>query len=59
MKEHRFTLVVKTSQPRNAAMHAVWCAFANRKPDGCRFHLLRRNPAGGKAKRAPGARGEG
>lgn len=39
-KEHRFTLVVKTSDSREGAKTAVLCAFASRQPDGCEFNLI-------------------
>lgn len=39
MKEHCFTLIVKTNGGRKSAETAVLYAFAGRNPDGCEFHL--------------------
>lgn len=39
LKEHRFTLLVKTSGTRENAELAVLSAFASRKPDNCSFYL--------------------
>jgi hypothetical protein len=42
LKEHKFTLVVKTVGTRKSAENAVLFVFAKRDPDGCEFHLKRR-----------------
>jgi len=44
LKEHRFILVVKTSDNRRGAELAVLAAFAQRKPDHCEFYLRRKPP---------------
>lgn len=44
MKKHRFVLDVETEKSRSAAKLDILCAFAARRPDGCRFKLHKGAP---------------
>lgn len=44
LKEHRFTVIVKTYDTRGGAELDLICAFAKRQPDGKEFYLLKKRP---------------
>lgn len=44
MKEHSFTIKVRTNGTRKQAETALLLAFASRNPDGCKFHLCKSRP---------------
>lgn len=43
VKDHTFTLIVKTTGTRASAELAVLSAFAKRQPDGCLYLLKRKH----------------
>jgi hypothetical protein len=45
IKEHRFTIVVKTHTTRKNAEFALLSAFAKRDPDNCEFHIRKTKPS--------------
>ena len=43
-KKYRFAVVAETYKGRRGARNALLLAFATRKPDDCRFNLLKKAP---------------
>jgi hypothetical protein len=45
MKTHRFTVIAESNYSRLQVEMSILMAFATRRPEACRFKLLRKNPA--------------